>query len=87
MPSKTEIDEVKAWCKKKKDEMKSVPIIELNPFRNRFAWMMAKIKIAIDLPLDYADNNMAVYDSPTDALYVNVNGNWIKVEPDDIFEV
>lgn len=87
MPSRKEIETVKEWCKKRKAELKISPIIELNPFREKFEWMIARIKIAIDLPLEYAENNMVVYDSPTDNLYVNVNGNWIKIEPDDIFEM
>ncbi len=87
MPPRAEINKVIRWCRKKKATARTTPIIEINPFSGKYGWMLARIKIAIDLPLDDATPDMAVYDSPTDALYINVSGQWIKVEPDDIFEV
>lgn len=87
MASKEEIREVVEWCKKRKAESKVTPIIEMNPFREKFTWMLARIKIAIDLPLEEATKEMAVYDSPTDRVYISVGGKWLQVEPDDIFEV
>lgn len=85
MASRTEINEVIEWCKKVKVERKGTPIIEMNPFREKFSWMLARIRIAIDLPLDEAKKDMVIYDSPTQALYINIGGQWIRVEPDDIF--
>ncbi|MGB9635217.1 MAG: hypothetical protein ACPL0A_01945, partial [Candidatus Micrarchaeia archaeon] len=84
---RSEIEEVKEWCRKQKEKRKIVPIIDMNPFRTRFEWMFARIKIAIDLPLDDAKPDMAVYDSTTNNIYIFVNKRWIQVEPEDIFEV
>ncbi len=86
MAPRKEIREVIEWCRKEKREKKRTPIVELNPFREKFPWMLARIRIAIDLPLDEAKPDMAVYDSPTDAIYINVSGQWLRMEPDDIFE-
>ena len=85
MPARNEIEEVIEWCKKEKAEKKTTPIIELNPFREKFSWMLARIRIAIDLPLEEAKPDMVVYDSPTNSLYLNIGEQWIRVEPDDIF--
>ncbi|MEM3363976.1 MAG: hypothetical protein QXS93_00510 [Candidatus Micrarchaeia archaeon] len=87
MAPRAEIREVIEWCKKEKSEKKTSPIIELNPFRDRFSWMAARIRIAIDLPLEDARPDMVVYDSPTDALYINIGGQWLRVEADEVFEV
>ena len=87
MPARKEINEVIEWCKKRKEKSKITPIIEMNPFREKFDWMMSRIKIAIDLPLEDAKKDMAVYDSPTNRIYIYVSGRWLQVEPDDIFEV
>ncbi|MCX8206001.1 MAG: hypothetical protein N3H30_02100 [Candidatus Micrarchaeota archaeon] len=86
MAERKEIEEVIGWCKKRKEEAGHTPIIELNPFRERFSWMLSRIRLAIDLPLEDAKDDMAVYDTPTDSLYIKVAGRWIRVEPDDIFE-
>ncbi|MEM0438374.1 MAG: hypothetical protein QXU54_03695 [Candidatus Micrarchaeia archaeon] len=86
MASRKEIKTVVEWCKKRKAELGYAPIIELNPFREKFGWMLSRIRIAIDLPLEDAKEDMAVYDTPTNALYIKIAGQWIKVEPDDIFE-
>lgn len=86
MAARKEIEAVVEWCKKKKAEVGHTPIIELNPFREQYSWMLSRIRIAIDLPIEDAKDDMAVYDTPTNALYIKIAGQWIKVEPDDIFE-
>lgn len=87
MPPRKEIEEVLRWCRDKKASSKTVPIVEMNPFREKYSWLFSRIRVAIDLPLEDAKGDMLVYDSPTDALYVYVNGKWMRVEPDDIFEL
>ena len=87
MPSRNEINEVLEWCRKKRANAKVTPIIEENPFKEKFFWLSSKVEIAIDLPLEQAKPSMVLYDSTIDALLVNINNNWLRVEPDDIFEV
>lgn len=87
MASRKEIEEVLEWCRKKRAEATITPIIESNPFKEKFFWLSSKVEIAIDLPIEHARINMLLYDSTIDALLVNINNNWLRVEPDDIFEV
>lgn len=87
MAGRKEIEEVLNWCRKRRAEAKVTPIIEANPFKEKFFWLSSKIEIAIDIPLENARKNMLIYDSTIDALLININNNWLRVEPDDIFEV
>jgi hypothetical protein len=87
MAKREEIEEVLEWCRKKRKEAKVTPIIEGNPFKEKFFWLYNKLEIAIDLPLEQAKPNMLLYDSTIDSLLININNNWLRVEADDIFEV
>lgn len=87
MANRNEIEEVLNWCRKKRKNAKVTPIIEPNPFKEKMFWLSSKIEIAIDMPLEKARKNMLIYDSTIDALLININNNWLRVEPDDIFEV
>jgi len=82
MPSKSEIDEIMAWCEKIKTEQKRVAVVEKNIFRDRIAWTFRYPLIEIDRSTDVANKASLVYDSTTKALWHFLNGNWRKIEPD-----
>ncbi|RME79834.1 MAG: hypothetical protein D6769_01325 [Methanobacteriota archaeon] len=82
MPPKKEMEEVMAWCDKRKEESKRVALIEKNPFREKFRWMFRYPFIEIDRPIEVASKHNIVYDSTTRTLWVFLNGSWRKIEED-----
>ena len=78
MPTQQEIDKVIEWCKKKKEEKMRTPIIEENPFQDMM-WMRNKVRIEIDMPFTRANKYGVVYDSPTNALWECVQGEWRRI--------
>ena len=82
MPSKSEIEEIMAWCEKIKAEQKRVAAVEKNIFRDKISWTFRYPLIEIDRPMEVAGKSNLVYDSTTKALWHFMVGNWRKIEPD-----
>jgi len=78
MSMKEEIDKVIEWCEKRKKEVKRVPIIDVNPFRD-IMWLRNKTLIQIDRELNSADKSGIVYDSVTKSLYEFMNDTWRRI--------
>jgi len=81
MPTKEEMEKVKAWCRERKQKRQRTYLIERNPFREEMDWLRAKVFIEIDRPLAAANRASLVYDSTTDSLWQFLNGNWRRIEP------
>ncbi len=74
-----EVQEVVEWCKKIKDEKKTINLVVRNPFKEKFPWARRIIHIEIDTSLYTAKPNNLYYDSTNKKLYMYVNGNWIAL--------
>ena len=77
----SEIDQIKNWCQKTRDEEGRTYIIRQNPFQNEFAWAKNLIFIEIDKPKVYCGKKNLVYDSTSGALYRFLDARWMEVIP------
>lgn len=79
MAMEEDIRKITEWCEKKKQERKSVYIIERNPFGMSIPWTRNIINIEIDRPLATAAKTSLVYDSTAKRLYRYVNLTWMPM--------
>jgi hypothetical protein len=82
MVTKAEIDEITAYCEKRKTEEKRVYIIDRNPFGDKIAWTRRFPLIEIDRPKEVAAKTSLVYDSSAKRLWQFMNSSWRMVSPD-----
>lgn len=83
MVKEEDIEKIIEWCEKKKQERKSIYIIERNPFAMEMEWTRNIINIEIDRPLSLAAKTSLVYDSVTKRLYQYINYSWMVLNTPD----
>lgn len=82
MPTKKDIDDIIAWCERKKAEKLVTPIIERNPFKDKYPWTYRYTFVEIDRPFEAAHTSSLVYDSVTGKLWHFLLGSWRPIEPE-----
>lgn len=82
MPTKDEIEEIKAWCQARKKEEKRLVLVERNPFRYKIKWTYRYPLIEIDRSLESAAKTSMVFESLSGIIWIFMEDAWRKVEPD-----
>ncbi len=81
MVTQAEINEIIAWCEKRKAEEKKVVLVERNPFKEKIKWTMRFPIIEIDRPKEVAAKTSLVYDSTLKRLWQYYLDEWRRIDP------
>lgn len=82
MVTKGEIEQITAYCEKRKKDEKRIYIIDRNPFGDAIPWTRRFPLIEIDRPKEIAAKTSLVYDSSAKKLWQYMNNSWRMVSPD-----